>query len=122
MQSVLTYCIPIWGGAAKTRMIEVERAQRALLKVMLFKKRRFPTSILYTIINVLSVRKLYVLNSILKKHKTLTYDGSLHQKRRKQITTNIKTNTAFADRQYTKQSDFLYKKINKNIEIYSKTS
>lgn len=27
-QSVTTYCIPVWGGASKTKMLELERAQR----------------------------------------------------------------------------------------------
>ncbi|XP_063537560.1 uncharacterized protein LOC134746918 [Cydia strobilella] len=44
---VLTYCLPVWGGAAKTRFIDVERAQRSLLKIMYFKKMWFSTDKLY---------------------------------------------------------------------------
>lgn len=39
-QSVLTYCIPIWGGATKTKFLDVERSQRALLKTIYFKPYR----------------------------------------------------------------------------------
>ncbi|CAB3243932.1 unnamed protein product [Arctia plantaginis] len=61
-QRVITYCIPVWGGATKTHFLEVERAQRSLLKVMYLKPYRFPTNILYMTCSLLSVRKLYVLN------------------------------------------------------------
>ena len=42
-QSVLLYCIPIWGGAAKTKFIHLERAQRALIKLMYFKNKSHTT-------------------------------------------------------------------------------
>lgn len=29
-QSVLSYCISVWGGATKTQFLQLERAQRAL--------------------------------------------------------------------------------------------
>ncbi|CAG9097769.1 unnamed protein product [Plutella xylostella] len=32
-QSILSYCIPAWGGADKTAMLRLERAQRAVLKM-----------------------------------------------------------------------------------------
>ena len=30
-QSILTYCLPWWGGTTKTKFLELERAQRSLL-------------------------------------------------------------------------------------------
>ncbi|KOB51835.1 putative RNA-directed DNA polymerase, partial [Operophtera brumata] len=62
-----SYCthIPIWGGATKTHFLDLERAQRSLLKVM------YSTEILYSDADIISVRKFYVLNSLLKQHKTL---------------------------------------------------
>lgn len=39
VQPVLVYCIPIWGSASKTYFIDVERAQRAVIKTMYFKKK-----------------------------------------------------------------------------------
>lgn len=35
-QSVMSYCISIWGGATKTKFLDAERAQRCLLKTMFF--------------------------------------------------------------------------------------
>lgn len=121
VQSVLMYCIPIWGGAAKTRFIELERAQRALLKVMYFKKKRFPTTDLYKIDNLLSVRKLYILLITLNQHKKLQYDSAIYSKRVNfRVTTIPQTKSKFASIQYSYRSAFLYNMINKNIGIYNK--
>lgn len=118
-QSVLGYCISIWGGAAKTKFIEVERAQRVLVKVMYFKSYSFSTNLLYSMSNLLSVRKIYITQVILKKHKMLTYDPSIVNRRRKDnIAKVIGTKTAFARRQYAKQSAHLYNLINKSLNIY----
>lgn len=123
VQSILTYCIPIWGGAAKTKFIGVERAQRALLKVMYFKHIRYPSNSLYSISNLLSVRKLYILNLILKKHKDLPFDTNVLTHRRKYAIVQIpKRNTYFASIQLNSRSAKLYNTVNKAINIYSKQS
>lgn len=123
VQSVILYCIPIWGGALKTRFLDVERAQRALIKVMYFKKQRFPTVSLYQVSNLLSVRKLYIVYTILKKHKTLAYDPCIETKRRKNIVTNVPiTKTTFASIQFKKRSAYLYNKTNEILQFFSKTS
>lgn len=121
VQSVLVYCIPIWGGAAKTKFIAVERVQRALIKIMFFKRIRFPTERLYQISDLLSVRKLYIVHTVLKKHKRQPYDTAILSKRRKDIIAPIpQTNTRFCSRQYEKRSSQLYNKINKEIYVYTK--
>ncbi|KOB72121.1 Uncharacterized protein OBRU01_11332, partial [Operophtera brumata] len=45
--SVIQYCISVWGGTHKTYLLPLERAQRRILKVMLFKPFRYPISQLY---------------------------------------------------------------------------
>lgn len=121
-QSVASYCIPVWGGATKTKLLEVEKAQRALLKVMYFKPYRFPTERLYMSCDLLTIRKLYVLHTILRKHKHLTYDPIKMSRRRNDIVDKSRmVNTSFARRQYKKQSTYLYNKINKVVEIYTLT-
>lgn len=44
-QPIINYCIGVWGGTGKHSMMELERAQRAILKVMLGKPRRFRPSL-----------------------------------------------------------------------------
>lgn len=119
-QSVLGYGIAIWGGTRKTKFLEIERAQRSLLKVMDFKPRRYPTHMLYNGTQLLSVRKLYILLITLKVHKTLTYDNKLMNKRRKhKVALICDCKTSFATIQFTRQSAHIYNNINKILNIYS---
>jgi hypothetical protein len=73
-QSIVTYCLTSWGGAAKSKLIELERAQRLILKVCLFKPRLFPTATLYQEAEVLTVRQLFILLTILRKHSQINYE------------------------------------------------
>lgn len=119
-QSVLVYCIPIWGGAAKTRFLEIERAQRSLIKVMYFKNMRYPTDLLYQESILLTVRQLYISHTVLRRHNNLPYDPNLINRRRwDRIVNQPKTNTVFAKRQFNSRAAFLYNKLNKEINIYS---
>lgn len=68
-QSLLIYCIKAWGGAAKSSMLELERAQRTVLKVMTCKHVRFRTDLLYEECRVLRVRQLFVLRAAIHIHK-----------------------------------------------------
>lgn len=119
VQSVLTYCISVWGGANKTYLLDLERVQRSLIKVMHFKPYRFSTDTLYTISSLLSVRKLYILNIILKYHKGLPYDHSAVNKRRNDLVAPTHpARTSFAKRQYIIQAPYLYNKVNRILQIY----
>lgn len=119
-QSILTYCIPVWGGATKIKFLELERAQRSLLKVMHFKPYRFPTTELYRLSDNLTVRQLYIMAAILRIHKSLPYNPDIQNRRRKDniIPTNT-INTTFASRQYINKSGKLYNSINKHLNFYS---
>lgn len=68
-ESILSYCITTWGGTGSTAMLEVERAQRAVLKVMLNLPYRFPTTDLYAKVGVPTVRQLYIQRVTLAVHK-----------------------------------------------------
>lgn len=124
VQSVITYCIRVWGGALKTRFLEAERAQRTLLKVMYFKKRLCPTTDLYVYSDLLSVRKLYILKLILNKHKTLPFTSDVAgrgRRRKTAVATILPVNTQFAASQLESRAAIIYNKINKNIYIYNKS-
>lgn len=119
VQPVLVYCIPVWGCAAKTRFLELERTQRTLLKIMNWKPYRFPTTTLYKISDLLTVRQLYILNMTLKLHKTLPYDlRNLAKRRKHNVAPVIKTKTHFAKKQFVSISAYIYNKINKILNIY----
>lgn len=122
-QSVSVYCISIWGGATKTKMLEVERAQRCLIKTILFKPYRFATDELYKIFDVLSIRKLYILTTVLKVHVKLPFEPRLVIGRRQDRVATIPTcKTIFAKRQFYVQAALLYNKLHKLNNIYKLNS
>lgn len=122
VQSTIGYCITAWGGSAKTSMIRVERAQRAVLKVIHHKPFRFSTSELYSLSCVLSVRRLFVLNTTLRKHRKMTYELSILDKRRSDKVCEIESRrTAAASRCNYLIASRLYNKINFKLNIYSLT-
>lgn len=119
-QSILTYCDTAWGGACTTTMLQLERAQRAILKVMTHKPIRFPTVSLYKEAEVLNVRQLYVLHTILRKHRSIAYDPELDQSQRKRsrICSLLPHRTTLANRHYEVLANRLYNKINSILHIY----
>ncbi|KAJ8720498.1 hypothetical protein PYW08_005963 [Mythimna loreyi] len=113
-QSIIGYCITAWGGAAKTCFLRAERAQRAILKVMTGKPRRYPTTQLYIDCQVLTVRQLFVLRSVLRVHGCLPPSDP---RKRTYIPSSIQHNTSFAKRQYYVLSVHIYKKLQKELDI-----
>lgn len=120
-QSILNYCILVWGGASKVRFLELERAQRALIKTMYFKKIDFSTEKIFQISKLLSVRKLYIRSIIIKKHSSLLFNPNSKQIRKRHNIIKLKlTKTKFAGAQFTFRAINLYNKINEKINIYKK--
>lgn len=118
-QSLLEYCIPVWGAANKTDMIKVERAQRAVLKVMNFKPIKYSTTTLYAENKILTVRQLYILKLAVKKHINTPLDRNVLSRRRNDKVHEIEPcRTKHAQKQYYFISSLLYNKINKNLNIY----
>lgn len=124
-QSLLGYCILSWGGACKTALIKLERAQRAVLKVSTFKPYRFPTKDLYEYCDVLTVRQLFILQIIMKQHSMRKTDrtSSVSSSRRMFRTLKLPPadshRTTFSERFYYFLGRFIYIKINKNLDIDS---
>lgn len=119
-QSVISYCITAWGGAPKLHLLKLERAQRAVLKVMTFKPFRYPTDELYRDCQVLTVRQLFVLHTILRKHASLQYDANVLSRRRfYSVCPTPRVKTAFAKRHFLVLGSHLYNKANKHCKIFS---
>lgn len=119
-QSIISYCITSWGGACKTYLLKVERAQRSLLKVMTFKPYRHPTAKLYEDCDVLTVRQLFVQELILVQHQKLPFNSSLTQSRRQdRVCPTRQYKTFFINKFQCYLGPMLYNKINKVLNIYS---
>ncbi|KOB58115.1 Uncharacterized protein OBRU01_23934 [Operophtera brumata] len=66
-ECIITYCITSWGAAAKTHILELERAQRSLLCLPF----RHPTTAVYEMVDVLTVRQLFIFLCIKRYHATV---------------------------------------------------
>lgn len=121
-ESILTYCIPAWGGSCKTTFINLERSQRAVLKVMFRKPYRYPTKLLYSELSFLTVRKLYLLRSTLRRHTSIPAQvDTISRRRPKPLFPDIATRTRFAERQFYCQSARIYNFINNSLNLISCT-
>ena len=117
-QSILNYCITVWGGCPKTTLLPLERAQRAVLKVMTSKPFRYPTAALYAECQVLTVRQLFVLGSILRKHPSVIFGPNATKKRRYyEVCTTYGSRTSLAQRHFDVLSNHLYNRIKKVCTI-----
>lgn len=119
-ESLITYCIPIWGCACKTKFINIERAQRAVLKVMLGKPFGYSTRQLYRDAGVLTVRQLFIHRSVLRQHSCLPSipkETSLSTRRRKPAFDTIACRTEFARRQIYSSGSRIYNKVNISQQI-----
>lgn len=118
-QSVLTYCITVWGGCYKTHLLSLERAQRSVLKTMAFKSFRHPTTDLYKSSQVLTVRQLFILYAVLRTHVNLSVNLlPITRKRRNNVTFRKRFRTEFMHHQFQFLSSFLYDYLNKNLKFY----
>ncbi|KAI5632302.1 reverse transcriptase (RNA-dependent DNA polymerase) domain-containing protein [Phthorimaea operculella] len=120
-QSLVTYCIGLWGSSAKTSIIMLERAQRSVLKVLYKKPFRYTTYLLYQEAQVLTIRQLYILKASLDQHKSVlklsnSEQSSLSQRRVYHIKTP-KVNSTFAQRFRSFSFPYIYSVINRKCSI-----
>lgn len=119
-QSITTYCITAWGGASKTCVLKLERAQRAVLKVLTFNRYRYPTTALYQDIKLLTVRQLFIKSLLTKQHKNLP-DYSESRRRTDIVYLVPQHKTKFAKKFIKVLGPTLYNKLSKNIHLRSLT-
>lgn len=117
-QSVISYCITVWGGAYKSHLLGLERAQRSVLKVLLFKPYRYSTKELYKESEVLSVRQLYLHTIVMYVHSRTPFTTSTNKRRQDKICKTIKFRTSFTNTQHCFMASYLYNKINKKLYVH----
>lgn len=122
VQSILLYCISVWGGTFKTKFVSIERAQRKILKIMLCKNKFYSTEKLYQDIDLLTVRQVYILQCTLNVHKNKAVNSTILNKRNPyNVIKTEKVNTVSLAKQFKFQSTRLYNKINRTLNIYQMT-
>lgn len=117
-QSLLSYCVSVWGGAPKTTLLKLERAQRAVLKVSTFRPILFPTEELYKCCKVLTVRQLFILSAVLLQHQSTPY-LNITKRRKDLICQHYKCKYSFTKRFLCFQGPQLYNKLNRKLKFYS---
>lgn len=124
-QSLIIYCIEAWGGAAKTHLLTLEKAQRAILKVSNFLPFRHPTVQLYHDTGVLTVRQLFLLRIILKQHKLFlpdpvadsTTEPPLTKRRKDKVFGTAMNRTFFINRFSCFLGGHIYNKLSELTEL-----
>lgn len=119
-QSLLVYCITAWGGAAKTLLLKLECAQRTILKVGWKLPFMYPTTNLFKNCDVLTVRQLFILHTILKAHSLVVFNPTSFANVRRQhlVYPPFAASSSFAQRFFCFLSGYLYNKINYSLVIY----
>lgn len=64
VESIINYGLVVWGSAGKTVMAKLQVAQKWVIKIMLFKKKRYPTELVYKDSNLLSPNQMYIKSII----------------------------------------------------------
>lgn len=120
-QPIFGYCITAWGGSGKTQLLELERAQRAVLKVGAGLPFRFPTTDLYTTWDVLTVRQYFLLQTVLLKHSQINYDQEIVKDRRRKgkVCSSLNFRTKQPNRFFIFLGSYIYNLVNAKLSIYS---
>lgn len=123
-QSIIEYDISVWGGAGQSTFIELERAQRAVIKVALKKPFNYSTDLLYKEFGVLRVRQLFILKAALLTHKSMKaapYYESMVLKRTFRVPCP-RANSLLAGRCPAYLHPHIYNKVNRHCNIYKKSN
>lgn len=70
VESILRYCIIIWGGIYKNYLHKLQITQNYILKIILKKHRRYSTELLFKDNNILNIRQLYIFQCLLWTYKS----------------------------------------------------
>lgn len=122
-QSILSYCISVWGGASTTAMLGLERAQRSVLKVMLRKPYQYPTASLLYESQTLSVRQLFIFNIVSKMHRDTLISPTYSVLRGRRVfrVPQVITKTPYARRFSPFLLPFLYNRVSKIVVVQDLT-
>lgn len=60
VESIICYGLVVWGSAGKMVLKKLEIAQKAILKIILFKKKRYPSILVYKDSQTLNPKQLYI--------------------------------------------------------------
>ena len=98
----MTYGILGWGACGKTTLQKVNVVQKAIIRIMLRKPRRYPSDDLFLEAQLLDLRQLYCLKAIFHiKNTTIIPENSERTGRYKENFKVQKRLTSFGQRHYS---------------------
>lgn len=123
-QSLVTYCITVWGGINVSTLLPLERVVRVILKVGANRPMRYPTNILYNDYSVLNVRQLYIKNLMIRMYAVLGNEKCQSSEVTRKINVfsyDAPIKTSFIRMFYPFLGVYLYNKLNKVLNYNCKT-
>lgn len=68
-ESIIRYCITIWGGLYKNSLYNLEVIQNSIIKIIFKKPKRYSTDLIYQETGLFSIKKMYAYQCVLWVHK-----------------------------------------------------
>ena len=69
VQSALQYCILVWGGTFPSTLSRLFTLQKSIIKIMLFRPRRYPSKLVFDEAKLFHLRKLFLKNLLMFFYK-----------------------------------------------------
>ncbi|KAL1446894.1 hypothetical protein WDU94_006594 [Cyamophila willieti] len=104
VQSLLQYCLVVWGGAYQNVMTTLQRTQNILLRTILNKDRLFTSTRLYEIFDVMDIHNLYIYKSAIfsiKKQTSWTINTNRYNTRQTGRTITQRTHKSLTQRHFS---------------------
>lgn len=114
VQSVISYGIIAWGGAATKYINKIVTNKKYIIKIMLRKPFGYPTDLLYAETKLLSIQQLYslaILAEIEKNPDCIIKNNHSYNTRNKNLAKNIKCNKTVGRRCFLNYVHKIYNKF-----------
>lgn len=120
-ESIIRYCILIWGGLFKNSIYCLEIMQNTILKILFKKDYRYPTHMLYKELGLFTVRELYTYHALLWSLKHTTRMSTPSHEYPTRTKENISVTLPLCIKNHTQRFIFfygpkLYNMLPKNIK------
>lgn len=124
VESLISYGIIIWGGAASITVDPVYKVQKLLLRVMNRKHPLYPSELLYRECEVLNIRQTFIYKAVIHLHT----NPNIHQRRLHTHSTRIrdtqlllpKVNKTFTQRQANYAATKVYNQLPAEIKQHTR--
>lgn len=81
-ESLIKYCILVWGGVYQEHVKNLNVIQNTLLKILFKRKRLYSTESLYTGLKVMNVKQLYAYSCLVRTFENRNLSDQLHMQTR----------------------------------------